>query len=214
MIEFMQEAVSTVNLPFTVLVVLATLYWGMTIIGGFGFDAIEIDLDVDGDVDFDLDADTGGFFGEVLGFMYLGEVPLMVLLSLISYFLWLFNFMANHYLNPTGVIPIALALLLPNFLLSCLMTKAIIWPFLNVFQTDQSHVDNRENMLGVKGVVKTSEVSETFGQIEIQIDGPPVVVNARTRPGEILKHGDLAKIDSYNPLNDTYLVSLSKWEKK
>jgi hypothetical protein len=69
-------------------------------------------------------------------------------------------------------------------------------------------------MIGRIGMVKTSEITNAFGQIEVTHDGPPVVLNARTNPKERLVQGDAAKIISYNATNDTYLVQLSKWEKQ
>jgi hypothetical protein len=69
-------------------------------------------------------------------------------------------------------------------------------------------------MIGLVGIVKSSEVSAEFGQLEIQQKGPPLVLNVRTLQGTKLGHGDAAKIISFDNTNDTFQVELSKWEQE
>ena len=69
-------------------------------------------------------------------------------------------------------------------------------------------------MYGVIGQITTSEVTDTFGQMEINSENEPEMrVNVRTNPGETLSRGDAAKIISFNNSNGTFLVELTKWEK-
>lgn len=214
--EFFHEAISIANLPITILMGVVLLYWLMVILGVLGMDAIDLDFGADADLDIDpgLDADAGGVFGEALAFLHIGEIPVMIIGSIVVFFMWTLSLISNYYLNSGDSILLAVAFLIPNVLISVLVTKGMVWPFLHVFKNDQTLVDTRENMIGGKGVVKTSEVTENFGQVEIKIDGPPIVINARTRSGERLVKGDCAKIIAYNSANDTFTVSLSKWEKE
>ena len=58
-------------------------------------------------------------------------------------------------------------------------------------------------------------MTEKFGQIEVKPDNEPeMILNVRTPPGQRLGKGDAAKIISYNHDNGTFLVELTKWEKK
>ena len=216
--EFLEELVSVVNLPVTILMGMVVLYWLMVILGVLGMDAIDFDLGMDADLDLDvdpgLDADAGDLFGGALAFMHLGEVPVMIVGSLVVFFMWLLTVGSNMSINADQNIWLSVGLVIPNIIISLLLSKAIIWPFLTMFKSDQTQVETRENMIGLKGIVKTSEVTEKFGQVEIEIDGPAIVINARTLSGEQLAKGDCAKIVAYNSANDTFTVSLSKWEKE
>ena len=214
--EFYQEIISTVNLPFTILMGLVLLYWLLVIVGVLGMEAFDFDLDIDADMDLDagLEAGPGGAFGEALAFMHLGEVPIMIVGSILIFFMWICSVLSNYYVNTEHNVLFSFLFLIPNIGISLLMTKAIIWPFMLGNRDQEELVKTREDMIGVRGVVKTSEITESFGQVEIENDGPAIVINARSRKGERLVKGDCAKIEAYNSANDTFTVSLSKWENK
>ena len=214
--EFFKELITLANLPVTIMMGMVVLYWLMVILGVLGMDAIDLDLGMDADLDFDpgLDASPDGMFSEALTFMHMGEVPAMIVGSIVVFFMWILTVLSNHYINSEQNLLFAFLFIVPNLLISLIATKALIWPFVNIFKSDQTMVETRENMIGLTGAVMTSVVNDKFGQIEIQIDGPPVVINARTQTGEELAKGDNAKIDAYNPVNDTFTVSLAKWENK
>ena len=217
--EFLSELVSIGNLPITILMGLVVCYWLMVIVGVFGMDAFDIDLGLDADFEIDLDVDPGfdadgsGLFGGLLAFMHLGDVPSMIVGSLFVVFLWTCTVASNFGFNTQHNVLVSLAFVIPNILISLLATKAILWPFFNLFKGEEIKVETRENMIGLQGVVKTTEITDSFGQLEIQIDGPAIVINARTFSAERLAKGDCAKIVAYNSANDTFTVSLSKWEK-
>ena len=98
---------------------------------------------------------------------------------------------------------------------ACLfLTRLIIGPFAEGFKPQENDT-TRDRMIGLVGAVTTSEVTETFGQVSIKVDGPELVINARTNPDKPnLGKGDAAKILAYDYEKDTYLVELCKWEDK
>lgn len=179
-------------------------------------DAMDLDLDVDGGVDVDggIDGDVhGGFFHSFAEFMYLADVPIVIVGSFFTLFFWLGTILSNHYLNEEFSVIVMVMWLIPNMVISLVLTKFAIMPFSSMFKNYDKTEDKREGMIGMLGIVKTSEVTEKFGQVEIAQDGPPLTINARTQSGR-LGRGDAARILSYNENTDTYLVELSKWEKK
>ena len=129
---------------------------------------------------------NGGFWQSCGRLLHLGEIPLMIVLSVLSLFMWFFSVTANVLWNgaPGDRSPtVALLLLLPNLLLSLLLTRMVLSPLRSVIKKMQSSESEVEQVLGREGIVCTSELSDSFGQIEIPAKGVPVVVNARLAPG-------------------------------
>lgn len=216
MIEFINECIQPVNLPVTILLGLVLMYWLMVIIGVFGMDVIDLDLDGDFDIEggIDTNVDTGSVVGDFFRFMHMGDVPVMIVVSFFVVSMWIVTIITNHYFNTDFSWLITGFLIVPNLIVSLVATKIVVMPFATMFQHENDIELDRQDMIGRIGVVKTSEITHLFGQIEVAHDGPPVVLNARTGPDENLAQGDAAKIISYNAANDTYLVQLSKWEKE
>ena len=72
---------------------------------------------------------------------------------------------------------------------------------------------SRSEMTGRKGIVTTSKVTESFGQMEIRPENEPeITLNIRVATGQRLTKGDVAKIISYNNEDGTFLVEQTKWE--
>ena len=205
-----------VNLPASFLLGLVLLYWLMVILGVLGMDAF--DLDLDADLDFDVEADVdghfeGSVFGKVLDFFHLGDVPIMIAVSFFVLNMWIITIVSNHYFNPELSWMVLGMWVVPNVVVSLMITKLILLPLATIFRNSESQQKLREEMIGQVGVVKTSEVNEGFGQIEIQQDGPPIVLNVIAATGRRLGRGDAARIVSYDANKDRYIVELSKWEK-
>ena len=237
MIEFFQECVNYVNLPATTLMIMVLLYWLMVMVGVFGMDAFDFDVDVDADVDFDADLGTDihsgvdsapatsigggssttgndGVFKQVFDFFYLGEVPIVIIATFFVLFFWIATFVTNHYFNADQQLVPVLLWLLPNLIVSLLLTRITMIPFAIIFKKPPPENKTREELYGLVGTVTSSEVTETYGQIELRIgDEPEMKFNVVSRPGQKLAKGDAAKIVSYDHKDGTFLVELTKWEK-
>ncbi len=220
MMEFLRECFLTVNLPVTVMLLAVLSYWFLVILGVIGLEAFDIDLDVDADLDVDVDADLDGdlhgegFMGNALEFLHAGDVPVVIIGSLFVFFLWVATMFSNHYLNEQHSLLMMILWIIPNCIASLLVAKIVLMPMSTMFKNYDRSEFTRDHLIGKIGIVKTSEVTSDFGQIEIQQQGPPLVLNVRTRPGTRLGQGDAAKIVSFNNMNDTFEVELSKWEKE
>ncbi len=217
MIEFLQECIAPVNLPATILLGLVMLYWVMVILGVLGMDAFDLDLDADLDVDVDIDGFDGDFeggsmFGDALKFLYLGDVPVMIVASFFAVTMWVVTILSNHYLNPEYSWMVLGLWIIPNIILSLILTKAALMPIATLFRNNDPEQVLGERLIGSIGLVKTSVVNQGFGQIEINQDGPPIVVNVTAPAGKELAKGDAARIVGYDKLKGTYIVELSKWE--
>jgi hypothetical protein len=237
MIEFFQESVNYVNLPVTTLMIMTLLYWVMVMIGVFGFDSFDLDFDASPDVDLDagfgIDASTGldaapatslgggssttgndGFLRAVFEFFYLGEVPIVIIGTFFMLFFWIATFVSNHFFNMNESFLKSMLWLSPNLVISLVCTRISMIPFAILFRKPPPENIRREEMYGLIGIITTSEVTDTFGQMEINLENEPEMrINVRTNPGETLALGDAAKIISFNNSNGTFLVELTKWEK-
>ncbi|MEM9480773.1 MAG: hypothetical protein AAGA58_14050 [Verrucomicrobiota bacterium] len=203
MTEIIEEAIRAYNLPLTILLGIVLGYWVFVAIGVASADAFDVDLDMDMeggidldadldlDVDAEIDADTGDLpeahhgnvLHAVLRFVNAADVPLMVILSILSLSLWSIAVTANHYLNPGHSVLIATGLFAVNFIASIFVTKAVTAPLRPLMRALKKGADNHEPVVGSVGVVKTSEVTERHGQIGIDRDGTDLLLNARVAPG-------------------------------
>ena len=229
MIEFFNECINAVNLPVTVIMIMVLLYWLMVIVGVLGLDTLDFDLDTDVGLDADVGVDTTaegsfsgssltpneGIFRALFEFFYLGEVPVVIIGTFFMLFLWIFTFITNHYFNTDQSILIMLLWLIPNIVVSAILTRYCMIPFAILFKPSGPDDTSRKEMVGLIGLVTTSEVTEKFGELEIpRHNDSELIVNVRTRPGEKLAKGDAAKIISFNNTDGTFLVELTKWENK
>ena len=234
MMEFLNECIAPVNVLPTVLLGLVLAYWLFVIIGAVGVDSFDFDFDADVDVDVDIDVDIdggvdgavdghggssvhdagGSFTAGALNFMHASEVPILIIVSVFVMAWWLLNLVTNHFINPDLEILTWSLLTIPNLIFALVITKVMIYPLAR-YGTKETDIETKyREMIGTVAKVKTTEVTEKFGQIELEDDGPPVVYNARTNPGEKLVRGDAAKIIGYDRDSGTYLVELTKWENK
>ncbi|HMP78536.1 MAG TPA: DUF1449 family protein [Pirellulaceae bacterium] len=201
MVTLFFEMLQPINLVPTILLLLAAAYWVLVFIGVVADDWFDIDFDgAEGSTPW-----MGAF-----KFLHFGDVPAMIVVSLFIVFFWASTIISNHYFNPTLSVWVVAFLLIPNIVVSILVTKGLLFPTVKLFaklSPPQSH--DKANFVGRLAVVNTSEISEEFGQIAIQHDGPPIVFNARcfgSRP----RKGDVVEIVEYQPVTDTFVVRLSK----
>jgi hypothetical protein len=68
-------------------------------------------------------------------------------------------------------------------------------------------------LVGKLATVATSEVTETFGQVVIEQQGPPIVLNARAAPLDRFTRGQVVQILSHDSQTNTYLIAASGGKK-
>jgi hypothetical protein len=202
---------------------------------------VGLDMDIGLDADLGIDADFGvdvqggvegapaaslasgssttgndGFLRTVFQFFYLGEVPIVIIGTFFALFFWMATFVTNHQTNMDQRFWISMMWLIPNTVVSLALTRITMIPFAIVFKKPPPENTTREEMYGIIGRITTSEVTDDFGQMEIrQNNEPEMTINVRTTAsGNKLGKGDAAKIISYDNSNGTFLVELTKWEKK
>jgi hypothetical protein len=216
--EIIHDALLIYNLPLTLLLGLSVLYWisvcfGMLDIGSFDADMhmdanVELGMDTDVDVHADAHGDIGGGAMMALArFVNIHEVPLMVVLSFQFIFMWMIGMISNHYLNRDESILLGGGLLIANFIGSAILTRIVTAPLKPLMRGLKKEWDDAGPIIGNAGTVKTAEVNETFGQVEVVRQGAPTLCNARTPEGaDPLKRGDTALVIDYNTETQTCIV--------
>lgn len=200
MIEVFREAIAWVNLPFTLLLALVGIYWISVIVGLSDLEGVEGEMDSDADAESD-------FLQGILKFFYVGEVPALVVLSVLVLCLWTGMILGNHYLNPGMHWIIAAAILIPVFIASAVITRIVAKPLRRAFQVLNKDYDDHRPVVGRTCIVTTSEVNETFGQATVEsTSSSDILINARTRHGEVLHKGETAIIFDEEKEKNLFLV--------
>lgn len=199
MLEIFTEAISYVNLPFTVLLGVVILYWLFVALGALDSD---FGHDADGHMDSGHDghdghhghhAEDGGFLSGMFHFINLGEAPLMVVLSLLSLSMWTCSLIVNFYFTGHSAV-LALAFLVPNLLVSAIVTRYVTLPLRPLFRLLRRTEDNHQPMIGRPCRITTSNASSSFGQAEVETKGAPLLIDVRTMDGISLPRGANAVI--------------------
>ena len=223
MIEFLNNCFSPGMLVPSVLLALCLFYWLLVIVGVLGMEAFDFDVDPSVDVDAGVDLDTGtdidaaGHSGPVvesLKFFHLGEVPLMIVLSIFAISFWTANYAANQYFNPEWSGWLSVVWFGPSLLLGLFITKLILMPSARIFAFKDNAAIDRERLIGAQAIVTTSEVTDAFGQAAIQQEGPPITLNVRVEKGDHFQKSEVVTIYKYDRDSDTFIVKPADFDIK
>ena len=221
MLEFLFEALRPVNLPFTGLMVMVTFYWLLVGLGALDFHS-EPTIEVGHDADVGLDAHpelhhgselthepaagVQGSVKSVLQFLNFGNVPTMIVASIMALSLWTCSMLGNHYFNEGSFLR-AFLLLVPNLLITAVITKAATTPLKKLFNALNREYDEHKPVVGRTCTILTSEVTDRFGQAEIETTGAPIIINVRTYGDAAFNKGESALIIKEDKENNIFTVA-------
>ncbi|MGB0371330.1 MAG: hypothetical protein ACPGN3_08260 [Opitutales bacterium] len=232
MLELLRESLLVYNFFFTGLLILTLLYWLLLIVGMVDVDLfspeidvdldvdidadVDLDVDVDADADVDVDADSphakAGIGAQVLRFFNIGEVPFMVVFSIIIFITWPLSILANYYFNSGGSVTLGFLFAGIAFCTSLIPAKYASFPFKIIFRRLESSTKH-ESLEGEAGVVRTAVIDSSYGQVEIVRDGSHVVLNAFPfYDDEPLSKGDRVLIINHDEERNKYGVTKIKPE--
>jgi hypothetical protein len=233
--ELIREAIAWYNLPLTVMLGLMVLYWLTVAVGIFDADAFNPEFDMDADVDVDMDIDVhadaglsdhiaemdldtdadhdvdthgyGGLGMVVLRFLNFGQVPAMVIVTVLALCLWMISMLANASLNPGDSFVIAGLLFAGNLFVSMILTKALTTPLKPVMRALNRDYDTHETIVGRTCVVRSLTVDEKGGQAEVEREGAPFLINVRVSEGsDPIKRGTAALVVHHDEERDIYVI--------
>lgn len=222
MFDFFFEAVRPANLLFTAMMGLITLYWLLVAFGALDFESepsldaghagdLHVDTHVEGGQAVDVSHDAGagliGAFKSVLQFLNFGDVPSMVVVSIMVLSSWTFSMVGNHYFNEGFSMLRALVLLVPNLLLTAIITKVLTAPLKKLFNSLNREYEQHKPVVGRTCTITTSEVTDRFGQAQIDTSGAPLLINVRTYGDSVFARGESALIIKEDKENNLYTVA-------
>jgi len=233
--EFLAASLSFPTVVFTVLLLIALLYWVLVIVGALGLDALDLDHGHDGaghgpdlhhGIDHDLHpgadhaGDAGhdghvehGHSGEGLGILptllwvlKLNSVPMTIVLTMVFFWSWLACHLAMHYVVGYEAHWAAEAGLFAGaLLLSLPLASVSVRPLVPLFRTHPGA--RRTALLGKIVDVDTSYVDDKFGVAKVDDGGAGLLVQIRCDAPNPLTRGQRALVVSYDEAREVYEVT-------
>lgn len=199
---FYRNIASFPTVVFTFGLAVSMLYWMIAVLGMIEIDVLDVP-DTDG-----MDSDTGTA-ASLLTWLGLNGVPVTVAITLLSFFGWIICYFAVHFLMPfaTGTLlryGLGLVVLAGSLYASVVITSLAIRPLRTLFKKAQRHVE--KHVLGQTAVVRTSRVTETFGEATLEDGGAGLILKVRASGATEMKTGDRVVLLEYDKSTNTYRV--------
>ncbi len=216
MTEFIEACLAPVNLTLTVILGLCVIYWLFVILGALDLESLDFDFDVDTDVDVDVDADVDidASIGDasvgvsMMRFLNIGYVPVTILLSVFVLTLWTIS--VGTYLIAGSLAVLTQLIALPLMIVGAVfVTKILTHPAKILYKKikDQEEAEAMIHIVGSRCRVVSLTVDHRRGQVEVDTDGAPLLLNARTSDSKsTLKKGDEAVIVSEDDTRNVYYI--------
>ena len=216
--ELMGEAFLLVNILWTTLLMVVVVYWLTVVFGAMDVDFLDVDWDAETTFDVDVEVEggdsdggvnsLGGWLRGVLSFFYVGEIPVMVLVSLMLLAVWVVSILGNYYLNPGRSLLLAPVVYAVAIATGLATVKVFGWPFRKLFgMLDRENKEQSRPLVGRMCRIDSSQVtSERLGQAMIETAGAPVLLNVKCAGEDVLKKGDEAIITGRDAEKDIYFI--------
>lgn len=219
MSEFLEAAFTLPTAIWSVLVLLAAVYWLIFLLGIFDLDILEglfgsVEGAAEGGLEGALEgADAlegdAGENGGCLSVVGLSGVPLAISGTLLAIFGWTFSYFGMELLAELPELAARGALVaagvgLAAGGLSLGMTALAVRPMRKLFKL--APVTGRRDLVGRRCKVTTLRVDEGFGQAEVDDGGATILIQARCRRANQLGRGDRAVIYEYDAAREVFWV--------
>ncbi|RYD41133.1 MAG: hypothetical protein EOP83_34285 [Verrucomicrobiaceae bacterium] len=211
--EIWNLAISPQVLPLTILLVPVALYWLLNVLGAVDLDFLDVDVDLDThaghshDGQHDSSSSHDSWFHGALRFVNATDVPVMIVLSVLVILLWACAMIGNVWFNDqqsglTGGIIVGSALVT-----SVILTRFAVAPLKPFFRMIRADDEKHPPVVGRTGIVRTAWVDERTGQVEIEMQGAPLLLNAKVATGTFsIPRNTEVLVISHDPETGVYTV--------
>jgi membrane protein implicated in regulation of membrane protease activity len=207
--KLLEISFAPANFILTLLVILVTLYWLIVIFTGFDFDFAEADAEIDASTDLSKpeagNPEGDGFWSAMFKFFYIGELPIVFLITLVVFTMWLIN------VNVTAILGIShnilgFAVLIPGFVASMLVTKVTARPFVKLYSMFNHKGEEPIDFIGKTGRVLSPMSNDRLGQLEIFVVNDVIKVCAKSIDGEPIQYNETVIILEESPDKKFFFV--------
>lgn len=224
--EFLFTTFGYPTIIFTVLLMLAFLYWTLVIVGVMGIEVLDVDLDgatggVKGATE-GLVAPEGmttegahesvsllSFLGALLHRLRLSDVPLTLVLSMVVLLSWIIaqvcsSLLLVHWDSSARWIGGTVVLVLAP-VVALLASAVLLRPLGGLLQPEPQ--TRREDWIGKIVMVDTSRVDRVFGTARADDGGAGLLLQIRCDAGNGLHRGSRALVIAFDVASETYEVT-------
>ncbi len=183
--------------------ILMLLYWVLVIFGALDPDYFSIDFEASADIDTQVpgvDVEQSGqksanagqgnesFLYDTLRYFHFDELPLMLILTLCFFCMWLMSINVSYYLGITSPL-IGMLLYIPYFIVSLFVVKIFTKPLVYLYKQLNHKGEEAIDFLGRRCRVVNAIGENKIGAVELMVKGDPIKVYAKTTNGEALMAG-------------------------
>lgn len=216
--EFLFTTFGYPTIIFTILLVVAFLYWSMVIIGAIGIDVLDLDVDgatesvaSAGDVASEVDGEalSLGLFAGTLSRLRLRDVPFTLVLSAVTLFSWIIAQLCSslvlvHWGEQARLVGGTVVLFFGP-VVSLLLTSVVLRPLAGMLKPEpQTH---RDDWIGKLVHIDTSYVDHRFGTARADDGGAGLILQVRCDGENALRRGDRALVVAFDPRKNAYEVA-------
>lgn len=215
MIAFLNYLIDSYNVWFTAPLAIVFLFALFRLVaGGIDFGDADVDADIDAAGDMGADSELEHTsFADAFGFLNVGRVPLMVVLTSLFATWGISGLTANALFNISVNPQWFWASCVVAFFCSVLGTRYLSIALSKLFPESERAVTDTQ-LLGLHGRVISGQITTTFGTARVQVpNGPQLTVSCRTKPGEAVpKKGDTVILVNYNDAKRIFDVKKAEVE--
>lgn len=212
---FYEIVVSFPTVIFTVFLMLSIFYWCFAVLGLVDIDIFDVDLpepelSVEGSAS--ALSDLNVMAGALLKLGLLG-IPLTIVITVFALIGWMISFTAVYFtdaLIPDGVVQwlFNIVVFIVVVYISAKLTAICISPLKPLFAATLQNT--RKSVIGQIAIVRTSEVTQTFGEANLNDGGAGLIIKVRSYKDETFAKGDRVALLDYNPDENAYRVISEK----
>ncbi|WP_392562317.1 hypothetical protein RHO12_02200 [Orbus sturtevantii] len=189
---------------FSTLLTLCVLYWLVAAIGILHIDCLDVDFD-------GIDASPSTGLGGLLLKWGFNEVPMTLIITLISLFGWIFSYLCLryiliHFITISWLYYLAgIIIFTISFIIATYLTAKVIKP-IRPFFNKMGSLNSHKTLLGQVVVIRSSVVNEQKGEAFYEDGGAGLILQVRADSRYLFQRGDKAVLLSYDSVSNSYEI--------
>lgn len=201
MADFLHIVFSFPTVVYTVLLGLSMLVFALSVLGGIGADALDLDVDISGA------EDAGLSVFDILSTFGVGKVPMSIFAAAFAFSGWILSYIAVLAFAGTTEVGVVMGMLILTVvtLMAFPASGLLVAPLTVLLESDEGATSGH-GLVGEVCTISSGRVDDRFGRARCYIDGTELVLSIRCMHDNDLSRGDEALILEYSDDDDIYVV--------